>query len=202
MLRGRDTEALCEVLQYIPQCYNKMYWSIHETNKQFEITYKATVCWINHYNGAGNSDITWFCRCRYWSKLWVWNWSRWSALRLRSFTVTPCSLAVRYSIPTDRKWKRIRQGAVIRGVHSARCKGTLNTDLAYRTALCSFTRNRSVVALTVSRWLFFMYLLSKYKIFFRWCSLYCTWYVPSIFSSTLSTTSHSLNGRLLNLHLQ
>jgi len=36
--------------------------------------------------------------------------------------------------------------AGIRGVRSARCKVTLNIDLAYRTALCSVTRNTSVVA--------------------------------------------------------
>jgi len=51
--------------------------------------------------------------------------------------------------------------AGIRGAPSARCKVTRNTDLAYRTALCSVTSNRSVVALTVSRWLFLMYLLWK-----------------------------------------
>jgi len=67
------------------------------------------------------------------------------------------------------------------------------------TALCSVTRNGSVVALTVSRWLFLMYLPWKYKMYFRWCRLSCTWYIPSIVSSTLSTTSHSLK-YLLNLH--
>ena len=41
----------------------------------------------------------------------------------------------------------------IRGVRSAKCKVTLSRDLAYRIALCIVTRNRSVVALTVSRWL-------------------------------------------------
>jgi len=41
----------------------------------------------------------------------------------------------------------IDSSAGIRGVSSARCRVTLNTDLAYRTALCSVTRNRSVVAL-------------------------------------------------------
>ena len=43
----------------------------------------------------------------------------------------------------------------------------------------------SIVALTVSRWLFLMYLPWKYKICFRWCRLSCTWCSPSIFSSTL-----------------
>ena len=38
------------------------------------------------------------------------------------------------------------------------------------------------------------------NIHFRWCRLPCTWYIPSIFSSTLSTTSHSLKFRLRNLH--
>ena len=38
-------------------------------------------------------------------------------------------------------------------MHGARCKVTRNTDLAYRTALCSVTSNRSVAALTVRRWL-------------------------------------------------
>jgi len=92
----------------------------------------------------------------------------------------------------------IDSSAAIRSVSSARCRVTLNTDLAYRTALCSVTRNRSVVAL-VSR-CFLMYLLWKYKIYFQWCRLSCTWYIPSIFSSTLSTTSHSLKCRLLNPH--
>ena len=41
----------------------------------------------------------------------------------------------------------IDSSAGIKGVRSARCEVTLNTDLAYRTALCSVTRNRSVVAL-------------------------------------------------------
>ena len=45
---------------------------------------------------------------------------------------------------------------------------------------------------------FLMYLLWKYKIYF-WCCRLSTWYIPSIFSSTLSTTSHSLKRRLLNL---
>jgi len=108
----------------------------------------------------------------------------------------------RHKIQIDRKWKRTMLGAVagIRGVRSARCKVTLNTDLSYRTALCSVTRNTSVVALTFSRWLFLMYLPWKYKIYFRWCRLSCTWYIPSIFSSTLSTTSHFQKCRLLNLH--
>ena len=48
-------------------------------------------------------------------------------------------------------WKiGIDSSAGIRGVRSARCKVTINTDLAYRTALCSVTRYRSVVALMVS----------------------------------------------------
>ena len=41
----------------------------------------------------------------------------------------------------------INSSAGIRGVHSARCKVTLNTDLAYRKARCRVSRNRSVVAL-------------------------------------------------------
>jgi len=66
---------------------------------------------VEHYIGAGNCDVkTWFYRCRCWSKLWVWR---------RVVRQT------RHSFPTDRKWKRIRQGAVIRGVRSARCKVTL-----------------------------------------------------------------------------
>ena len=79
----------------------------------------------------------------------------------------------RHEIPTDRNWKRTRQGAMavciassagVRGVRvrSARCKATLNTDIAYWTALCSVTRNRYVVALTVGRWLFLTYLQWKY----------------------------------------
>jgi len=94
----------------------------------------------------------------------------------------------------------IYSAAGIRGVSSARCRVTLNTDLTYRTALCSVTRNRSVVALTVSRWLFLVYLPLKYIIHFRWCRLSCAWYIPSILSSTLYNTSHSLKCRLLNLH--
>ena len=114
----------------------------------------------------------------------------------------------RHKIPTDRNWYRTRYGAVaicidssagIRGVRSARCKVTRNTDLAYITALCSVNRNRYVVVLTVSRRLFLMYLPWKCKIYFRWCRLSCAWYIPFIFSSTLSTTSHSLKSRLLNL---
>jgi len=58
----------------------------------------------------------------------------------------------------------------------------------------------SVVALTVSRWLFLMYLPWKYKIHFRCRRLSCIWYIPSVSSSTLSTTSHSLKCHLLNLH--
>ena len=50
----------------------------------------------------------------------------------------------RHKVPTDRKWKRTRQGAVaictdsstgIRGVRTARCKVAVNADIAYRTAL-------------------------------------------------------------------
>jgi len=52
----------------------------------------------------------------------------------------------------------IDSSAGIRGVCSARCKLTINTDVAYKTALCSVTRNRSVVGVTVSCWLFLMYL--------------------------------------------
>ena len=43
----------------------------------------------------------------------------------------------------------IYSSAGIRCVRSARCKATLSTDLAYRTALCSIIRNRSVVAVTL-----------------------------------------------------
>ena len=46
----------------------------------------------------------------------------------------------------------IDSSAGIRGVRSARCKETLNTYLAYSTALYGVTRNRSV-----SCWLFLMY---------------------------------------------
>jgi hypothetical protein len=70
----------------------------------------------------------------------------------------------RRKITEGRNWKMTRYGAVavciessagIRSALSARCKVTvtLNTDLAYTTALCSITRSRSIDALTARCWL-------------------------------------------------
>ena len=73
-----------------------------------------------------------------------------------------------------------------------------NTKYWSRLQNSTVNRNRYVVVLTVSRRLFLMYLPWKYKIYFQWCRLSCTWYILSIFSSTLSTTSHSLKCRHLN----
>jgi hypothetical protein len=44
----------------------------------------------------------WFCRCRCWSKLWVWNCSMYSALRLRSFSVQTHNQIDHVLI--DRRW--------------------------------------------------------------------------------------------------
>ena len=34
-----EIQRRCEV-HYIPQCYNKMYWQSHQTEKEFDITYE------------------------------------------------------------------------------------------------------------------------------------------------------------------
>ena len=87
-------------------------------------------------------------------------------------------------------WRRVvRQTVTGRGQGRGMWQFVLNRGV--RSASCSVIRNRSVVALTVSRLLFLVYLPWKYKIYFRWCRLPCTWYIPSIFSSNLSTTSHA-----------
>ena len=51
-----------------------------------------------------------------------------------------------HKTPTDPNWKRTRYGAVAICIDSS-------TDVVYRTALRIVTRNRSVVALTVTCWL-------------------------------------------------
>ena len=84
----------------------------------------------------------------------------------------------------------IDSSAVIRGVRSTRCKVTLNTELAYRTAPCSVSRNicrRSdgqpltiLGVLTVEIW------------YTSGGADSCTWYIPSIFSSPLFTALFAL----------
>jgi len=69
---------------------------IRQTNN---VKLPTILLFVEHYSGTGNSDGTWFCRWR----CGCANCSWWSAVRLRSFGVTPCSSA-------DRNWKRTRQG--------------------------------------------------------------------------------------------
>ena len=108
----------------------------------------------------------------------------------------------RHRVPTDRHWAVaicIDSSAGIRGVRSARCKVAQywyrlqnRTLQCHQEQICSRSDGQPLT--------FLVYLLWKYKIYLRWCRLSCVWYIPSIFSSTFSTTSHYLKCRLLNLH--
>jgi len=81
--------------------------------------------------------------------------------------------------------------AGIRGVRSARCKCW--SRLQNSTLHC---HQEQICRRSDGQLLTLLYVLTVeiYDI------LSCTWYSPSVFSSTLSTASHSVKCRLLNLH--
>jgi len=165
-------QGRCEV-QYVPQCYN---------NVPAKSLDKQTIWNYLHYYCLLNLTLQW--RRKFWRNMilsvkvvgqscgcqtapgdqcWYYGLLVWRRVVRQT----------RHRILTDRNWKRTRLGgggagaicidssAGFRGVRSTRCKVTLNT-VAYITALCRFTRNSSVVTLTVSFWLLLMYLPRKY----------------------------------------
>jgi hypothetical protein len=102
----------------------------------------------------------------------------------------------RHQIPTDRNWKRKSRGMCqfvladgIRGVRLAICKATLTEQrsaVPIRTDLSSLWRSAADSSQCSCRG----------NIYFRWWRLSCTCYIPSVISSTISASSHSLKCRL------
>jgi len=71
--------------------------------------YQQYYCLLNTTTAVAIlSEATWFCRFRCWSKLCVWNCSRWSALSSGLLVWRRVVRQARHKIPTDRNWKMTR----------------------------------------------------------------------------------------------